>query len=375
MSEPRKIDFGAPKAQPVATPVQAQPTFIENPVVTPSPAPVANIVPAQTGNDTSLVGYAPRQPTSRLTLTDVNSYGAASMQRLGSVNENILKFAKGSMLDEAGAGLGQLLVASEQYSPKNLGKTKGLLFKAKLTFAQLRTNFDSVHTQVEQLAKKVDITVQNLHRQVGDLEKLFNGAKQNYHELIAEIDKLDKRIADEEAYPPVFDASDPFSSTEYQKWQSLIATARNRSEDLKRQKMVTAQNGVIITMMATNSMALIQKFNGVTTFTIPQLKTTFVMMVEQMQQKQAVELQKKIDETNSKALRANGQLLMDNTKAVQEQLAKSIVSIEDLQFTNDAIMRAVEDTKNIQQAMKDRIIAERPQLEAMEQQLRQIQVK
>ena len=360
---PKRIDFGKPAAVPnaaVVPPVQ----LVETPTNVPAVSVGTAIQPHAT----------PVQPANRLTLEKINAYGVSTMSKVGNVNNDVLKFAKGSMLDEAGAGLGQLLVASEQFDPKNLGKTKGLFFKAKLTFAQLRTNFDSVHTQVEQLSRKVDGQVSMLHKQIKDLENLYNGAKVAYRELEVEIAKLEQDIANEVAYPPTFDPNDPFSATEEQKWQTTVSTARNKLEDLKRMKTVFAQNGVIISMMASNTTALIQKFNGVTSFTIPQLKTTFVMMVEQMKQKQALELQKKIDETNSKATRANAKLLGDNTKAIQEQLAKSIVAIEDLQFTNDAIIQAVQDTKAIQEQMKQRIEQERPQLEAMEQQLRQIQV-
>lgn len=359
MSAPKKIDFGKPtlQAQPVQSPI----------AVTPVNQPLAPVM------QQTQVAVSP--PAQRLTLEKINSYGVSSMAKLGAVNNDVLKGAKANLLDEAGAGLSQLLVASEAFDPKNLGKTKGLLFKAKLTFAQLRTNFDSAYDQVQRLSGKVDSQVAMLHKQIKDLETMWNGAKAAHRELEVEIAKLEQDIANEEAFPPTFDPNDPFAATEEQKWQSMLSQARNHLEDLRRMKTVTAQNGVIITMMASNCTALIQKFNGVKNFTIPQLTTTFTMMVEQMKQKAAVELQARIDDTNSKATRANAKLLGDNTRAIQEQLAKSVVSVEDITFTNDAIMQAVRETKAIQEQMKQRIEQERPQLEAAEQQLRQIQME
>lgn len=355
--------FGDPK--PTAPAVEVTPL---TPHVAQPPAVVG-----QTAVAPATTRLTSESQIKRLTLEEINGFGAEAMRKLGTVNEDLLKRTKASSLAEAGSGLSDLLVASQAYDPKNLGKTKGLLFKAKLTFAQLRTNFDSVHSQVEQLAVKVDSTVTNLHRQITDMEKMFDGAKQNYFALDIDIKNLEQRIADEEAYPPQFNESDPFEATEKQAWMSRIAQAKGHLGTLRLQQQFAAQLGVMIKTSAQNAAQLIQKFTGVKTFTIPSMKQTFVFMVEQLYQKQAVELDRAIEEANSKAIRTNAKLFGENTKAIAEQAAKAPVRIEDLQYSNDVIIQALQDVKSAQEVMVKRVNDELPQLQDMAAKLRTAQ--
>lgn len=202
---------------------------------------------------------------------------------------------------------------------------------------------------------------------------MFENARRAYNSLGDEMTELADRIAAEEANPPIVDPSDPFSSTEYQKWQTTISQARQHLDNLGRQQLFAQQQAAFIAMTAANSNSLVQQFGSVKTFTIPNLKQSFALAIQMMQQEKMVKLREDVSALDSATIRKNATMLGTNTVRVQEASAKSIVSIEDLKFSNDAIIKAVADVKRIQQEMKDRIVAERPQVEAMSQELMTLQ--
>lgn len=361
----RKISFDKPASSPA--PVQT---------VTPSIVPMQPSVTPNTAVALATTPVSPpvtvTPPSKRLTLDEVDRYGATATQAVARVSDDLLKVARAGDMDVIGKDLGDLLVAAQKYDPANLGKG-GLFSWGKATIQRMRNNFDTVHGLVGQLASKADGNIALFEKRIGELKVLYEGTKKYYYDLEQEIARLDAQIAAEEAYPPETDPNDPFQANEFQKWQTTISFAKKRAQELRLQQTLAQQNAQTITMMAVNAGALVRKFKEVMTFTIPNLKMSFNLAIQNIEQAKAVDFADSVDALNNKTIIENAKRLGQNTTKIQTSLTRNSVELSTLQFNQEAIINSMNEVKRIHQEMADRITAERPQIEAMQKQLATLQ--
>lgn len=349
------------------------------PSATPTPIVQMPVSETPTATAITLSKAAPpvQPPTKRLTQDQIDQYGAKSIAAMGGLSDGILKASRAGDMDVMGKNLGNLLVEAQKFDPKHLAKSSGFLGGimsfGKTELQKMRNNFDSVYGLVEQMTHRVDGDIKLFQGRINDLKALWEGAEKSYYELVREADELELRIAQEEAFPPQHDDNDAFSAAKFQQWQSMISFAKKRHQELKLQQLLAQQTGQQVVMMATNARALVQKFSEVLTFTIPNLKTAFNLAVQNIEQAKSAEFADTIDALNNKTIMDNAKQLGANTTKIQTALTRNSVELSTLQFNQQAIIDAMNETKRIHAEMAQRIANERPQIEAMSKQLVELQ--
>jgi uncharacterized protein YaaN involved in tellurite resistance len=371
MSSRISFDGSSSGSTPTATPAATTTPMAPMPV---SVSPTATaLVPSQVTLPTQPL----TPPTKRLTQDEVDQYGKTAIASVGNVTDGILKASRAGDMDIIGQNLGNLLIEAGKFDPKHLSKggglIGGLLSFGKTEIQKMRNNFDSIYGLVEQLARKTEGDIKLFSGRIVDLKNLYEATKQSYYQMVKERQELEQRIAQEEAFPPEHDPADPFSANSYQEWQNTISSAHKRVHELALQENLAQQTGLQVVMMAANARALVKKFGEVLDTTLPGLKTQFSLAVWNVEQAKGAKSATLIDDFNNEIIRKNAEMLGKNTTDIQTALARNSVDLATLQFSQDKIIDAFNETKRIHAEMAERIKSERPQLEAMSQQLVQLQ--
>lgn len=336
------VDYGAFN-QPVAAPV---PT--EQRSVTMSPAMASPY-------GTPSVGTA-------LTLQDVGKRGEAAQMQVAEATKQITGVAKLSDMDELGKLLGETLLTAKGYDPAN--STKGKLFGLiKRKMAEVRLNFEKVDGAVNQLVGQIDQRVTKFRGRVTDLERIQQQNMQYHNSLDGEIQYLKDGVAWMEANRPQVDPSDTFSAQKAQEWETIIAYASKRADDLRRAQIVCQQQDAQINLMKQNSLALAQKFTDLKVTTLPLLQQTFTLYIINVEQAKGAQFAGEIDDLTEQTLQQNAKMLGQNTTAIHTALTRSNVSIEAVQANHQAVIDSLNEIERIRAEMKQRLATEAPQLE------------
>ncbi len=135
--------------------------------------------------------------------------------------------------------------------------------------------------------------------------------------------------------------------------------------------MLCQQQGPQIKLMQQNSGALVQKFGEIKSTTVPVLKNAFALYILNMEMEKGADFAKSIDDLTNDTLKANSAKLGMTTVKVNTALARSTIDLATLQQTQADTIKALDDVQKIRADMQTRLAAERPQLEALSQQLAQ----
>jgi uncharacterized protein YaaN involved in tellurite resistance len=345
MPEPKGLNFGAPTASPTPT----------------SAPPIQAMQPA---------GIPTGQAVVPFSLQDVVTYGQDTEIRAGSVSQKINATTRGGDIDEVGKLLGQLLTAGQQYDPSKL-KPGGVFGFFKKKKRELEAHFATVDAQVTTIARDVDQQITHFASRIGDLEQLGVENQQRHADLGRIIDEANVRIAWMKANPPTPDVTDPFAAQASQNWAKVIEFAEKRVDDLTRVQKLCELYGPQIEMMKENAGLLVMKFGEVKSITLPQMQQTFSLYILNMETEKGADYSKQLTDSNNAMIQANAKKLGVATVKVRTEMARSSVDLATLNTVRDEFFKTMDTCKQIADQTQQRLAAERPQVEAISQQLAQ----
>lgn len=340
-------------------PATQAPTVNNSLTLDPTPSYVPAVAPAIPSASQAVV---PVGVGTALTLQDVGKRGEAAQMQVAEATKQITGVAKLSDMDELGKLLGETLLTAKGYDPAN--STKGKLFGLiKRKMAEVRLNFEKVDGAVTQLVGQIDQRVNKFRGRVTDLERIQQQNMQYHNSLDGEIQYLKDGVAWMEANRPQIDPSDTFSAQKAQEWETIIAYASKRADDLRRAQIVCQQQDAQINLMKQNSLALAQKFTDLKVTTLPLLQQTFTLYIINVEQAKGAQFAGEIDDLTEQTLQQNAAKLGQNTTAIHTALTRSNVSLAAVQANHQAVIDSLNEIERIRAEMKQRLATEAPQLE------------
>lgn len=341
MTEPQGLAFGKTAAPTIA------------------PMPIAQAVPGH-----ALVPF---------TMEEATQLGKTTGLAVAGIADKITGVARSGDIDELGKSLGGLLMTAKQYDPSQFTKSGGFLKFLGLgsKIQEIKNHFATIDSQVDTLLSETDKRISLFSGRIGDLKALYAENEQRYHEAGDAIVDIDRRTAWMEANKPAVDAGDSFSAQHLADWNAVIDYAKKRADDLRRVQVLCQQQGPQIQLMGQNSGALVMKFGEIRAMTIPVLKNAFALYILNIEQEKGAKFAEAIDDMTNQTLMANSAKLGQTTVAVQQTLSRSTIDLATLQKTQADTIKALDDVQRIRADMQTRLAAERPQLEALSQQLAQ----
>lgn len=298
----------------------------------------------------------------------VAEYGKDISRKTNDCTKDILQLVQNKDLDETGKKLNEVLSVAQTINSSNLiaeqsGLSKlpliGGLFKsaskAKQNFAM---KFNDTNKQIDSLVDEIELNQKGLKDRVNLLDKMFENVQEDYHQLglyIAagqiKLQDIQKEIAeltsgnrdDNNVTQRIYDLNHIYNNFE------------KRLHDLHILQQSALQSLPMIRIIQSNNLMLVDKFHSIKNITIPAWKNQLTLAISLNEQENSVKLANAIDDTTNAILRKNAELLHSNSISTAKANQRSIIDPATLEFTQQTLIKTVNDVLQIQQnGMKER---------------------
>lgn len=287
----------------------------------------------------------------------VASLGSNASTKIIAYSEKLLSQVKAKDLD-VGEKLNEVVLLAKNINVSNIvdGKSKipligGLLARFGNTKEKVLGKYESLSTQINKLMGDINASQSRLSDRVRDLETLYEYNVNEYHELDlfimageAKQDELNQELNQRKLLVD----SNSMEAQEISDLQDVHDRLGKRIGDLKTMQVVAVQTAPMIRMIQSNNRSLVDKFRNLKELTVPSWQKQFTLAIALMEQRKAVELTQKIDDTTNDLLKANAALLKQNSIHTAQANQRGVVDIETLEEVQRTLIETVQEVQNIQ---------------------------
>ena len=295
--------------------------------------------------------------SEKIDLHDSNliiTYGAGAQKRLADFSETALEHVRNKDIDEIGETVSQL-VADLKVDPTESKGIKGLFNKGASQAEKIKAHYSKVETNVDTIARSLEKHQETLLKDVAVMERLFENNKAYFKELTMYIAAgriaLDKALNEE--LPALRAkaaetglAEDAQAANDY---ASMCERFEKKLYDLELTRAICLQNAPQIRLVQTNAVVLSDKIHSTLVNTLPLWKNQMVISLGMAHSKEAIKTQQMVTEATNEILKKNAEMLHSSTVEIAEENERGIVDIETLQHTNEQLISALDEIKQIQE--------------------------
>ncbi len=301
---------------------------------------------------------------STININDVNSivkFGNEVAIEISKASDQVLNSMNMNQINDSGEMLQNLAAIMEKFDSKELTEEK------KGLFANLRKQLDKLLAKYHTMGEEVDkiyIQLREYEKEIEasnvKLETMFTANINYYKELVLYIMageqacvELDQYIAD---YRQKLEAN-PDSGAVAMDLQTLEQTRQvfeQRVMDLKIAENVAMQTVPMLKAMQFSNLNLIRKINSAFIITMPVFKQALAQAVMLKRQRVQAEAMQALDEKTNELLIKNAQNTVAQTKLTTQMATGSSIQIETLEKTWQTIVDGIEETRQIQEAAKQK---------------------
>lgn len=291
----------------------------------------------------------------------ITKLGSSAGENLVKFSDDMLKQVRGSDVEGIGDKMTEVVVLAKQVNINGMvnGTSKipfigGLINKFKIGKEKIIGQYDSLSKQIEKLMDEVNTTQKRLDGTIQNLERVYQYNFEEYKNLDTnilvgevKIEELYQELEHMKASPSA--STNPIEAQSISDYDAIITRLKKRVHDLKTMQMVAIQTAPMIRMIQSNNRTLIDKFNNLSELTIPSWKKQFVLAIALIEQKNAVALATKIDDTTNELMKRNADLLKMNSIETAKANERSVVDIETLEYVQKNLIETIDEVKKIQQ--------------------------
>lgn len=291
-------------------------------------------------------------------LTQLTNFGVLAQEQMGTFSDELLKRVRVGtkgvestldlMLNELkGTKSGELVVTKPNFV--------GRIFRnEEKQIAKVTKRHEKLNKRLEEVTNHLVAERDWLLDDISTLEELYVKNKQYYASvnvfIAAGVLKLEELV--KETIPlAIEEAQRTGSAGKVQEVNDLV-TYMNRLErrvhDLKLTRQVITQQAPQIKIVQETNQQLAEKINASLNTAIPLWKNQMVLALALSRQGSASQIQKKVTDTTNKLLRQNADLLHGNTINITRENERALVDIETLTYTQEKLIKTLDDTIQIQ---------------------------
>ncbi|MEE4126552.1 MULTISPECIES: toxic anion resistance protein [Pseudomonas] len=142
--------------------------------------------------------------------------------------------------------------------------------------------------------------------------------------------------------------NDPARLQQVADLDALISNLDKRIGDLTALQQSAMQSLPTIRMIQANNQMLVDKFHTIREITVPAWKRQFMLALTLNEQRNAVQLATKIDDTTNDLLKRNAELLHRNSVETAKANQRLVIDVDTLQKVQATLIQTVEDVIKIQ---------------------------
>lgn len=308
---------------------------------------------------------------------EILEYGSGAQTQIANFSEKTLNQVKTKDLGEVGNMLGDIVneLKSFDVDEKDKGLTK-FFKKTSNRFTALQTKYQSVEKNVEDISKNLEAHQVTLMKDIATMDQMYELNSSYYKELSMYIMAGKKKLEEAKAVElaalekEAVETNSPAKIQEAKDFRESIHRFEKKLHDLDLTRMVSLQMAPQIRMIQAGNTVMVEKIQSTIVNTIPLWKSQMVLAMGSLHTSQAAKAQRQVTELTNDLLRKNAEALhqasVETTKAAEE----SIIDIETIKYTNDQLISALKEVRQIQEDGVKKRLAAADEIQKLENELK-----
>ncbi len=283
-----------------------------------------------------------------------STYGADAQRSIASFSDTVLEKTASKDTGEAGELLRELATTVDDSQLSGVKKLP-IIGTITVKIDQLRREYQKVAPQIDEIVAKLERSQAQMVADIALYDKLYDQSVAQYKQLKIYVAAGQKALADFRAtqLPRLEEeaaaSADPMAGQVLRDFKSKLERFDKHLDDLDRLSMVTLQSCPQIKIMQNADQTIADKIGTTIGMTVPLWKSQMVIALGLENQRQALELQKNVDDVTNRLLKQNAERLHQGAVDAERASQRSVVDTDTLQSVNDQLIDTIKDTIQIQQ--------------------------
>lgn len=280
-------------------------------------------------------------------------YGVGAQKKISNFSEKTLDTVRNKDLGQVGDLLDDV-VGEIKSMDEDEGGIFGFFKKQKSKIETLKLKYQSTEKNIDEISKALDKHQITLLKDISMLDQMYELNEDYYKELSMYIEagnrKL-KRVYENdlpELEEKALKSSLPMDAQKVNDLKSKLNRFEKKLHDLDLTRTVSMQMAPQIRMVQSSNSIMAEKIQTTIVNTIPLWKNQMVLALGMSHTEDAIRAQEAVTDLTNNLLRANADKLKQNSIDTAKATERGIVDIETIKHTNDRLIEAIDEVRNIQ---------------------------
>ena len=314
-----------------------------------------------------------------LNTEQVMNYGSAAQKNISEFSDAALNTVRTKDLGEVGDKLSDLVVELKglNFSPEEKKGLKGLFKKSTTNLASLKAQYDKAEVNVDKIVESLEGHEVTLMKDVALMDKMYERNEEYMKELTMYIlaGKLRIEQLRNEELPKyrqkAMESNLPEDAQAANDYANMIGRFEKKIHDLELTRTISVQMAPQIRMIQNNDSLMMEKIRSSINNTIPLWTNQMVLAMSLFHSDQAMKAQREVTNMTNQLLEANAKALHQGSVDVARESERGIVDMETLIKTNQELIKALDEVRQIQDDGRTRRAQAEEELARIEGELKQ----
>lgn len=286
--------------------------------------------------------------------TDILQYGAGAQKKIADFSETALSNVRSKDLGEIGELLSGVVYELKKFDEEEEKGFLGFFKKSSNKIAAMNSKYNKAEVNINKICDVLEEQQIQLLKDIAMLDKMYDLNKNYFKELtmyvLAGKKKLEKVRTEElpELMETAGRSSLPEDAQAVNDFIALCDRFEKKIHDLELTRMVSIQMAPQIRLVQSNDTIMSEKIQSTLVNTIPLWKSQMVLALGINHSTQAAQAQREVTDMTNELLKKNAAVLKMATIETAKEAERSVVDIETLKQTNEALISTLDEVLKIQ---------------------------
>lgn len=308
--------------------------------------------------------------------TQILNYGSAAQKKSVMFSDAALKSVRTKDFGEIGDLLTTMTVEIKNLDQEEKGGIRGFFQKKKNKVEIIRARYANTEENMNKVVDALENHQYTLLKDIAMLDKLYDQNQVYFKELSMYIAAGQQKLEQVRAVdlPQLQQKAAATNLQEDVQAVNDLAAMCTRFEkkihDLELTRTISLQTAPQIRLVQNDDSIMAEKIQSAILNTIPLWKNQMVLALGVQHANQAAKAEKMVTDATNDMLRKNADMLKQTTVMAAEANERSIVDIDTLKHTNEALLSTIDEVLRIQEEGQQRRKSSEAELVQIEQELK-----
>ncbi len=308
--------------------------------------------------------------------TQILNYGSAAQKKSVMFSDAALKSVRTKDFGEIGDLLTTMTVEIKNLDQEEKGGIRGFFQKKKNKVEIIRARYANTEENMNKVVDALENHQYTLLKDIAMLDKLYDQNQVYFKELSMYIAAGQQKLEQVRAVdlPQLQQKAAATNLQEDVQGVNDLAAMCTRFEkkihDLELTRTISLQTAPQIRLVQNDDSIMAEKIQSAILNTIPLWKNQMVLALGVQHANQAAKAEKMVTDATNDMLRKNADMLKQTTVMAAEANERSIVDIDTLKHTNEALLSTIDEVLRIQEEGQQRRKSAEAELVQIEQELK-----